>query len=160
MNEYQRQTDCQACQITCALLAVGCAEHNEHKYEGEDHLSQECLQHLALAERICARCGRCAEATRRRQNVDQSCTDDCANHLSDHITNSVLAAHTTREPYAQRNCGVDVAARNAANAVSHTDYRKTKCKCNGQHLSRSRATKEYGTAATHQYENHRTDHFC
>ena len=160
MNEYQRQTDCQTCKVACTLLAVGCAQHNEHKYEGEDHLSQERLEHLAHTKRVSTRCGGCAEATRRGQCKYQRCTDDRTNNLKCHITQRVLAAHTTREPYAQRNCGIDVAARNAANAVSHTDYRKTKCKCNGQHLSRGRATKEYGTAATHQYENHRTDHFC
>lgn len=80
--------------------------------------------------------------------------------LPEHVAGCVFAAHALREPYAECDGRVDVAARDAADAVGHCHDRQAECESYGQYLGRCVAAQEYGASAAHQYENHCPQHFC
>ena len=47
VDEHECETDCKACEVACALLFVGCAEHYEHEEEGGDAFNHEGSQRAA-----------------------------------------------------------------------------------------------------------------
>ena len=62
---------------------------------------------------------RADQAGRRGDDVEDGGTQDAADHLIEHVHATVLAAHASAEIYAERDSGINVAARDSADSVGH-----------------------------------------
>ena len=104
-------------------------------------------------------------AARRHQCIDDGRTDNGSDNLENHIHGGILPAHAFRQPHAQRDGRIDVAARNTADGIGHGYYRKAEGHSHAQCSYTCTANTGYvtgkdGASATHQYEYHGTQHFC
>ncbi len=156
MHKHEGETDCKACKVARALLAVGCAEHNEDEDACEHELSYKRLpSDISLLDCICAGqilIALCeAEENRRGGN--------CADNLEQHVEPCVLAAYPVAKPCAESDGGINVAAGDVAYAIGHCDNGKTEREGDGKLSAGVTATHVDGGTATHQNEHKRSDQF-
>ena len=157
MNQDKREADGQTSKIAGALEVIGRTQNNEYEYACEYQLSYESLSDAdAVLTYILAHAAGC-------EGEQDSSADDCADDLENHVHAGVLTAHAARQPNAQSDGGIDVAARNAADGISHCNYCKTECKSRSNYAGNADAgrcaTQADGSAATHKNQNHGSDHF-
>ena len=131
-------------------------------YEGQEALNDKTRNDAAVNARETvgakAAClvGHAAEAEDRRQNAR---TRKRAEALGDDVGDEINSAHAAREQYAERYRGVDVAARDIADAVSHADDYKTESE-SGQNVAAAVfgvAADEHRRAAAENNEHHGAD---
>ena len=123
MDEYQCQADGQAGKVVGGSVGLGSGtEHHEYEYTGEYQLSHQAAKHrdgLHLVDGLQVVGPRADQAGRRGDDVEDGGTQDAADHLIEHVHATVLAAHASAEIYAERDSGINVAARDSADGVGH-----------------------------------------
>lgn len=124
VNQDERQADGKTSQIASTLLSVGRAKNNENEDHGENNLSEEAAHD---AYTILASIG--ASALQTVDTTSHGCEYGSCEYSTDnleyHIHASVLTRDTLGEEAAEGDSWVDVAARNAADGISHSNNRET-----------------------------------
>jgi hypothetical protein len=167
VNQDEAETDGQTGEAANTLLSVRRAEYGENEDEGQDNLSQQtadCGYALLTGVSACAlKTGYVAD-----QNPQQHGADESADNLEEDVHSGVLDGHTTGQVAAEGDGGVDVTAADVADGVSHSDDSQTEGQGRTDDAGgvtrcgvANRATVQAdSSAATHEHEYHRANHFC
>ena len=126
VDENQRQTDGQAGEVVRSAVGLRCsAEHYQHEQTGEHNLHDQAIGSTEGAG--ISTCGGGDDDARIggydacEHSSGKNGTDD----LEQHVHAAVLSRDASVQEYTQRDGGVDVATRDAADGVGHSDDRQT-----------------------------------
>ena len=163
VDEHQGETDGQAAELAVGVAVVGDAEDDYQEDEGQQGLDQEGTaaadaQVVGIAGgggelSAVAVGGENARGTKAGGVPDaeqHSTGDDGADTLAHPVQQHVLQRHTTVDPHAERDGGIEVGAADVTHTVSHGNDSETEG--NG-HTEETYVSEQRGTAAAeHQHE--------
>lgn len=159
MDQHEAETDCKTCEVACALLLVGGAEHYEDEEECGDDFNEDCSAGTVC---ICnavgaeasgiAHCTGCAGSA--DDSEEDSCADNTADELADPVTTGILPGHSLAEDDAEGDGRVDVAAGDASDGVGHCDDSKTEGGSGSEDAGGLTASDKDCGAAAEKGQNH------
>ena len=158
MDENQRETDGQTCEVVGSAICLVCrAKHYQHEEGCEDNLGSESHAPASVAANTDAVCTK----SRTGIEIEQGSTgDDGADNLSAHVAEAVLHADTTCHEATQRDGRIDVATGDTSDGVGHSNYCKTEGDgCPDYRSSISSTTQANGCTATEECQYERTEAF-
>ena len=124
MHAREGQADDQAAEGAVARLAGGHAEDAGDEDEGQDDLDQQARNRVAAhtGEAVGAETtGHIRHAAELKDDRQDGRADQRADALGDDVAADVLLVHTAGHEHAEGDGGVDVAAGDVADGVSHGD---------------------------------------
>ncbi len=163
MYQNQRQTDGQTGKVVGSAVSLGSStQHDKHEHTGEDYLSQQTAQHAHVSLQVVGT--RTLETWHILcQNIKKQRTDESTDHLEEHVHATILRAHAATQEAAQRDGGIDMAARDAADCIGHGHHSQSEGEGRTHHSGNiiyRVTTQAHGHAAAHQHEYHGTHHLC
>ena len=133
--------------------------HDEEQ-EGGDHLVDEggadaVLAEIAWAPAVLAEPAIPAGRLAGENEVENHCAGNGAKNLRDHIGDEVLRRHAAGDEHAEADRGIDVAARNLADAIGHGDDGEAEGRGDAEKVDRGRPASHVaddGGAAADQHQ--------
>ena len=124
MDEDERQTDCQTCEVVCCAVCLACCtEHYEHEQCCQHELYDESVEHAAVTCVSTCLCAYCEFGSCLYDCEETCCGENGADYLEEHVHCAFLSAlHTAAQVYSKGDGGVDVATADATDCVSHSYY--------------------------------------
>ncbi len=166
VDEDQGQTDGETGEVACTELAVGGAENHEHEDEGGDDLHEASAPNTAGVSHAIATETHHAFGdafSTGSHDVDESqqasTSEDAAYELADPVDAGLFPGHAAGKRHCEGDGRVDVATRDAADGVGHSDYRETESDGRAHYTSRGGTTQEHSRSAAQQGENERSNQF-
>ncbi len=163
VNEDESKTDCEAGKIACALLRIGSAKHNQNKDASEYNLCDEAggNTYACLASVGACSSAKCSLRAGSNQCIEDCAADESTDNLEQHIKECILCTHAAGYPAAKGDSGIDVAAADAADSISHSYDCQSECHSSTYYrCGISTAVKTDSCAAAEKNEHHCAHHFC
>ena len=163
VDEGEGEADGQTAE-SCGSLGRGGTEDHHQEDEGHHDFHHHTLTDVEHAEfkRVDLVAGQAfggAEDEGEDTDADEG-TDD----LEEDVEDGVLAGNLAGHPHAEGDGGIDVATRDGSDGVGHHQDGETEGEGDAQKPdsedSKGAGAGKYGATATHQYQNHGTNHFC
>ena len=173
MDKHESETNRHRCRSSNRLLCRGSEDHEQepcrhHDFGNESSSEVEPARRM-IAVTICSKTVdlEIEASTTRSNRPDRKCSENCADHLNDHIRKDFLGRETLRDPQTDGDGRVEVTTGNVTNRVGHGQNSEAECERNANksdtQLNAIAAADQfccqYGATAATEHEPERADRF-